>query len=123
MARTTINKTARLGSYPALPLVALSADLSMQAASGSSGSNGNQIPFGSASKLIVIVQNSAGAPGTVTFTSLADPFNRTGDISAYSLAAGGIAEFEFNRAGWVQSDGNLYCEASAVTMKFGAFDG
>lgn len=123
MARTTINKSTRLGSYPALPLAGGSADVSMQAASGSSGSNGNQIPFGAASKLIVIVQNTAGVSGTVTFTSLADPFNRTGDISAYSLAAGAIAEFEFQRAGWCQSDGNLYCEASAATVKFGAFDG
>lgn len=123
MARTTINKTTRIGSYPTLPLVADSADLNMQAATGSSGSNGNQIAFGSAPVLHVIVQNTGVGAGTVTFTSLADGYNRTGDITTYSLAANDIAIFQFQAAGWKQADGNLYLEASANTMKFGAYDG
>ncbi len=124
MARSTITKTTLVGSYPALPLVADSADLNLQAATGSSGSNGNQIAFSSAGVLYVIAQNThASTAYTVTFTSKADGYNRTGDISAYSLAAGDVAVFAFQGAGWKQSDGYLYLEANNVAVKFAAWEG
>lgn len=123
MPRSTIAKTTLVGSYPAtLPLVADSADLNLQASTGSAGSNGNQIAF-SAAKLLVLIQNShATNAGTVTITSNKDQYNRSGDISAYSLAAGDIAPFYLERAGWIQSDGYLYLECSAATMKIAAID-
>jgi len=123
MARTPITKTTRVGDYPTTPLAANAADVNMQASTGASGSSGNQIPFDSASRICVIVQNiHATNPFTVTFTSLADPFNRTGDISAFTLQAGDISVFTFSRNGWCQSDGNLYLESNSVNIKFGAFN-
>lgn len=49
-----------------------------------------------------------------------DQYGRSGDIAAYSLAAGDIAVFgPFKRDGWVQADGNIYLQASNVAVKFG----
>lgn len=122
MARTTIAKTTLLGSYPTLPLTANSADLVLTACTGSSGSSGNQIQFG-AGDLIVLVQNSDAAVAyTVTFTSIADQYKRTGDIGPYTLQAGEIAPFRFKSAGWRQADGYLYCEGNNAAIKFAAFD-
>lgn len=123
MARTTRNKTTLLGSYPTLPLAADSADLVLTAMSGSGGSNGDQIAWGDFSRLLVIVQNSHATNAyTVTFTSVAgsSTLNRTGDITTYSLAAGEIGVFIFERNGWFQSDSMLYCEASNAAVKIGA---
>lgn len=122
MARTTRSKTTLLGSYPTLPVAADSADLVLTAVTGSSGSNGDQIDFGDFRALLVAVQNShASNAYTVTFTSKADSkYNRTGDISGYSLAAGEIGVFYFERAGWRQSDGMLYLEGNNAAIKVGA---
>lgn len=122
MARTTLAKTTLLGSYPSLPLAANSADLVLTAVTGSSGSSGNQIAWGDFGRLLVIVQNSHATNAyTVTFTSLASPstLNRSGDISAYSLAAGEIGVFIFERNGWYQSDAMLYCEGENAAIKIG----
>lgn len=122
MARTTLAKTTLLGSYPSLPLSANSADLTLTAVTGSSGSNGNQIAWGDFGRLLVIVQNSHATNAyTVTFTSLASSstLNRSGDISAYSLAAGEIGVFIFERNGWYQSDAMLYCEGENAAIKIG----
>jgi len=122
MARSTLPKTTVLSSYPTLPLTATSADLVLTATTGSSGSSGNQIAFG-AGDLIVIVQNTHATNAyTVTFTSKADKFNRTGDITTYSLAAGVVSVFHFKADGWRQADGYLYCEATNAAMKIAAFD-
>ena len=70
-------------------------------------------------KIIVLVRNvDATNPYTVTFTSVADEFGRTGDITTYSLAAGEVAAFEFEPRGWKQADGNLYFEAANVKIEF-----
>lgn len=122
MARTTIAKTTLLGSYPALPLIAASAAFTFAAVTGASGSSGNQIDFGDFNRLLVVVQNaSVDTARTITFTSLADNLNRTGDISAYSLAFGTFAVFYFERAGWRQTDNMLYCEGSTTDIKLRAF--
>lgn len=116
MARTTITRTTPLGPYPSLPVAALALDVTMTAADTS---NLNQILLDG--PMIVLVQNTAGVSGTVTLTSSADPQNRTGDIPTYTVAAGGIAAFKIDQvAGWKQSDGFLYLQASATTMKLGA---
>ena len=122
MARTTKAKTALLGSYPALPLTANSADFTFSALTGSAGASGNQIDFGDFNKLLVLVQNSDPTnPYTVTFTSRADNLNRTGDIAAYSLSAGEFGVFYFERNGWRQADGMLYLEGSNAAVKVAAF--
>lgn len=123
MARTTRAKTTLLGSYPTLPLAADSADLVLTAMTGSSGSNGDQIAWGDFARLLVIIQNSHAVTAytfTVTSVAGANTLNRTGDITAYSLAAGEVAVLIFERNGWYQSDGMLYLEANNAAVKVGA---
>jgi hypothetical protein len=113
--RVTLNKTPVLGSYPSLQPVAGSMDLIETAADAS---NKNQ--FAASGNDLVIAHNSGGSPYTVTITSVADDEGRTGDITAYSVAAGGIAFFgPFKRHGWAQADGMIYLEASNASVKFG----
>lgn len=120
MARATLTKTAINSAYPALPITALSADLNLQASSGSSGSNGNQILWGDSGRLLLIAYNSGASGRTVTITSKIDPYNRTGDISAYAIAAGAISAWVLERQGFYQSDGYLYLEANHAEVKFTA---
>jgi len=123
MARTTLVKTTPIPSYPSLPVSANLADMTFTAVTGSSGSSGNQIQFGTTEPLNVIVWNSDAAnPYTVTFTSVADQYGRTGDVGPYTLQATEHAVFRFKRAGWRQSDGYLYCEGNNAAIKIAAFD-
>lgn len=69
---------------------------------------------------LVIAHNSGASPYTVTISSVVDDLGRTGDISAYSLAADDYAVFgPFGLEGWRQSDTKLYFEANNVAVKFG----
>lgn len=62
---------------------------------------------------------SADTPYTVTFTSVADSFGRTGDITTYNIPFGEIHRFgPFPANGWAQSNGKLYFKASNVAVKF-----
>lgn len=123
MARTTLLKTTLNSPYPALPIVALSADLNFQASSGASGSNGNQFAWGDAARLLLVAINTGITGRTVTITSKVDPFNRVGDITAYAVAIGALANpiasaWILERTGFYQADGMLYCEANHAEIKF-----
>jgi hypothetical protein len=114
MARATLTKTTLLGPYPALQPTANSLDLTLAAANVS---DKNQ--FKASGDDLLIVQNSdAGSAYTFTLTSTTDDKNRTGDITAYSLAAGEIAVFRVKNEGWRQSDGYIYLEGSNAAIKF-----
>lgn len=116
MPRATLPQSAPVGAYPVLPLAANSADVVMTAANTT---DLNQVAFGTSGRLLIIAHNSGGSAATVTFTSARDQYNRVGDISAYSIDAGEVAAFVFSRAGWQQTDGFLYLQASAVGVRFG----
>lgn len=120
MPRTTLNKTTLLGAYPTLPLSADSADLSLQASTGLSGSSGNQFAWGDFSTLLVIAQNTDASARTVSITSIANSqvFNRSGDIASYSIGAGEVAVFLVQRPGFYQTDAMLYLEANNSLVKF-----
>lgn len=92
------------------------ADLTMTAADAS---NKEQVTI--TGKELVIAHNTGASAYTVTISSVADAAaGRTGDVSAYSLAAGEYAVFgPFDLDGWEQSDGKLYFEASNASVKFG----
>lgn len=120
MARTTLTKTTLNLAYPALPITALSADVNLQASTGASGASGNQFAWGDAARLLVIAQNSGASGRTVTITSKADPYNRTGDITAYAIAAGLVSAWIIERTGFYQTDGMLYLEANHAEVKFAA---
>lgn len=102
MSRTNIAAQTLLGAYPALP-VTPSSDVTE--VPGDVG-NGNTTPIVNL-KTIVIAHNINVAAKTVTFASVVDDKNRTGDITSYSIAAGKYKIFgPFATAGWSNA-GNL----------------
>lgn len=116
MPRTAVTLTTPIGSYPVLPLAANAADATQVAADVA---NKNAIAFGAASRLLVIAINThATTAYTITVTSAPDGFNRSGDITTYSVEAADIVPLILNRDGWRQSDGNLYIEAANAAVKF-----
>jgi hypothetical protein len=76
--------------------------------------------FIATNKDLVVVHNTGAAPATVTFNSVADQFNRTGDIAAESIDAGAMKIFgPFLQVGWAQlATGVIHLEASAADVKF-----
>lgn len=114
MGRTTLTRTTPLGPYPSLQPAADALDGVWTAADVS---NKNQFVLDG--PVIVQFWNSGASPYTVTLTSAVDPQNRSGDVTAYSLAAGDIGVFKIDRTeGWKQTDGYMYLEASNTAVKF-----
>ena len=105
MARTAINAQNVVGPYPATPVTANALDVTLTACDAA---NGNSTPFGSASKLLLVAQNTGAGARTITLSSIEDSLNRKGDITTYSIGAGEFMAFLFERSGWLQSDGSVY---------------
>ena len=99
--------------YPPLPVTALSLDATVITPTDTSG-----IEFNATGREIVLVQNTAGAPGTFTMVSTADPQGRTGDIGPYTVAAGGFAVLTPPQLGFASGTGKITIAVSAATMKF-----
>lgn len=117
MPRTNIAGITPKGPYPTLPISANAADFTPAAADVA---NKNSTAFGSARQILLIVQNTDTGTQTFTITSVIDQFNRTGDITAYSLSTNEFGAFLADR-GWLQSDGALYYEGSHAGVKFAPF--
>ena len=118
MARQTLTKVVPVGPYPTLQPAADSLDIAFTAADVA-----NKEQFTPSADCLALVWNSGASPYTVTFTSVADPTTkRTGDVTTYSLAAGDHAAFRFKKTGWMQSDGNIYIEASNAAVKWCILD-
>lgn len=116
MARLALTVQEPPSAYPSLPLAADDADVAFTAA-GAAFADGASYPM--TGRELLLVRNANAGAQTISIDSVADTRRRTGDISAYSLAAGEIAAFWINRTeGWRQSDGNLYFEASAADVEF-----
>jgi len=75
----------------------------------------NHNRFVNTGREILLVDNtSSDTPVTVTVSSVADPYGRTGDATKV-VAAGESAVFQmFPTAGWQQSDGYVYVDCTAV---------
>jgi hypothetical protein len=116
MPRQTLTKLTALGTFPALPLTANSADLTMTAADAT-----NKEQFVASGNDLIIAHNTGASTRTITVTSVADgQTKRTGDITTFSLGAGEYAAFgPFGKQGWMQADGKIYLEASHAEVKFG----
>jgi hypothetical protein len=113
MARALVTKTTALGAYAAY--TGNAADLTMAAANVA-----DKNYFVAGGNDLVVAHNTGVGAVTVTITSVADPFGRTGDVTAYSMAAGEYAVFgPFKNLGWAQSNGQVYLEASSADVKFG----
>jgi hypothetical protein len=116
LARTAITPQVPLGSSPALPITALAAALTFAATDAAAAPNGMKVP--STGRELILLQNTDAAAQTITIISAPDGFGRTGDITTYSVPAGGFAVLgPFNAAGWRQSDGFLYINSSDVDLK------
>lgn len=114
MPRTTLNKTTPVGGFPTLQPAADSLDVVFTAADIS---NLNQFRLETGD--IVLAWNSGASPYTVTLTSVVDEKNRTGDVTAYSLAAADVMVFgPLQQKGWRQTDGFMYLQASNALVKF-----
>ena len=86
----------------------------------SAADNVNGNAFALTGHEILIVDNTDAAAQTITITSVPDQYNRSQDVTAYSLPAGTFAAFSFRGAtsGWKQTDGTVHFTASAATIKF-----
>lgn len=110
MPRTDLTKTTAPGSmqYTGTVITMAAADVA----------NMNQ--FTASGKDLIVAHNTGASPYTVTVTSAVDPYGRTKDISAISLAAGEYRVFgPMELTGWVQTDGKIYLQASNASVKFG----
>jgi len=115
MARTILPITIVVGAYPTLQPAVNTLDVTETAAD-----TGNLNMFKCTGKEILLVHNSdAVNPYTFTVTSVVDKWNRTGDITAYSLAATEIASWgPVELAGWRQADGYIYLQGSNAAILF-----
>ena len=129
MARTVIPLITPVGPYSGIqagwPIgaqpTATALDFVFTASGGAASPNNDQVSL--PGKCLVIVLNTAGAPGTVSFLSYAagNPQGRVGDITTYSVGNGLYSAFLVQPSGWQQSDGNMYMTCSAATMKYAVF--
>jgi hypothetical protein len=84
------------------------------------GDNVNGMEFACTGRELILVRNdSGGAAGTFTVSSVETEKNRTEDITTYSLADTENAVVPVgltNSKGWKQTDGNIILAFSAATM-------
>ena len=80
----------------------------------------NQNDFVASGNDIIVFHNTGASSRTITITSSNDPFGRTGDIAAESIAAGAYKVFgPMKTQGWVQSDGKILVQANHAEVKIG----
>lgn len=69
-------------------------------------------------KEVLLLYNSGATPRTVTLTSVADKWQRTGDITAYSIGAGEWAAFFYgDKTGWADANGCASITCSNAELK------
>lgn len=115
MARLALTVQTLLGKYPVTPLVANSADIVWTAA-GVDFVDGAS--FTLTGEEVLLVRNDNVGAQTITIDSVVDPYNRTGNITTYSIGIGEYAAFRLARPGWAQTNGLLYFAASAADVFF-----
>lgn len=105
MPRLTILSQSMLGGSPATPLPATEADLIFTATDGPTSLQTVIVT----SKTVVLAYNTDVAAHDISFASVMDSFNRSGDISNYSVAAGKVSCFgPFQASGFAQpGTGNM----------------
>jgi hypothetical protein len=101
--------------WPVLPVVAGS--LTMQFVAAAVTTDG--LDFSATGREIVLFQNSGASPYTFTVVSAPDALGRTGDITAYSLAAGEIAALTPPPLGWAGGNGRILITVSNLAVKVG----
>jgi len=114
MARTVIAPQSPLGSYPSLPLGAGAADVTFTANTDPTDRYAVIVD----NKTMLLAYNTDSVDHTITIGSAADTFNRKGDITTYSVAAGKVACFgPFKTAGWGQNTNQLFIDVSDAKLE------
>lgn len=111
VVHTSSDATAAPGPYAAagIAMVEVAAD----------ASNFEQIAATGADIIVARNSNSGSTARTVTITASADPFGRSVNIAAESIAAGAVHVFgPFPKLGWAQTDGALYYQGSHAEVIF-----
>ena len=113
MPRTALTRIAVKGPHPGT-VSANDLDFSFTACDV-----GNKNKFSLTGRQLILVQNVNVGAKTVTFTSVNDPYSRTGTITTYSLGATEFAAFfAGDLTGWQQTDGEFYLEGEHADIKF-----
>lgn len=108
MARTALTPLTLPGSYTGAVAALTFAAIDV--------TNGNKFALQQGD--ILVIQNTHASSQTVTLTSLADRFGRTGTFTSAAIAAGTFAVFgPIQSEGWYQADGQFYLTASDVAVK------
>lgn len=98
-------------------MTALSLDLTW----ATGDTTGNYITASTGTTYLLLVYNAhATVAKTITISSVVDsPFNRTGDITAYSVAAQGYSHFYFQAsAGWKDGSNHITITPQSTDIKF-----
>lgn len=111
-ARAALTVQTPLVKYPA-SIAANAADITFAAANVTSNND-----YTMTGREIVIVRNDDAAAQVITFASIVDELNRTGDITSYSIGASEYAAFgPFPVRGWRQTDGKMYINPGDADLK------
>ena len=116
MARLSLTVQSPPGFWPTLAITAGAADFTWTAA-GADFADG--FSFVNTGREILLARNDNAVAKTITISSIAlMPYNRTGDITAYSMIQNDLAWFgPFKPSGWNQIGTNLiYCAANVADM-------
>ena len=118
MARVSLTVQQILGPFPTLPVDAGGLDAAFTAADAANGNDFTATGFN-----LLLAKNTGAGARTVTFFSVTDQYNRTGDVTAYSIGAGEIAVFYFGPApGWSQSTGKINVTAEHAEVELAVLD-
>lgn len=99
--------------YPVLPVAGGSLDIAFTA---DDDQTDRQTPLVDG-KTVLLATNTDSAAHTITIGSVADSLNRSGDITAYSIAAGKTAKLgPFKSPGWANA-GQLHIDISSPLVR------
>ena len=116
MAELSLTPQAMIAKYPTLPVTPNAADFTWTTA-GADFADG--AAFTMTGNQVLLVRNDNVGAQTITIQTVADDFNRTGNITAYSIGAAEFAAFPaLKLPGWRQSDGKYRFAASATDVFF-----
>lgn len=113
MPRTAITVQTPKGPYPGT----ISANLLDITFTAADAVNFNEAVW-AGNRMLLLWRNSGAGARTVTVTSIADSHGRSGDVSAFSSAAGEYGALLVERDGWQQSDGKLYFAGEHAEVLF-----
>ena len=112
MARVSITPQSILGPHPSSPSAG-QFDITF---TGVDEASGNSFAF-TGKEVIVFYNSNATAVAGITLTSIADPFERTGNLTATLGSGEYAAYYAGSLTGWRQSDGKFYLSGSVSALQ------